>query len=69
MGITGYTAAEGISFSELMNVERLLNSTGRSVYLEDESLLNGVTALSGSGPCLFLLYHRRHDKSRNRNGN
>ncbi len=53
MGITGYTAANGISFSELMNVERLLNSTGRSVYLEDESLLNGVTALSGSGPAYF----------------
>ena len=53
MGITGYTAAEGISFSELMNIERLLNSTGRSVYLEDESLLNGVTALSGSGPAYF----------------
>lgn len=53
MGITGYTAADGISFSELMNVERLLNSTGRSVYLEDESLLDGVTALSGSGPAYF----------------
>jgi len=53
MGITGYTAAEGISFSELMNIERLLNSTGRSVYLEDEKLLDGVTALSGSGPAYF----------------
>ena len=53
IGITGYTAADGISFSELMNVERLLNSTGRSVYLEDESLLDGVTALSGSGPAYF----------------
>lgn len=53
MGITGYTAAEGISFSELMNVERLLNSTGRSVYLEDEKLLDAVTALSGSGPAYF----------------
>ncbi len=53
MGITGYTAANGISFSELMNVERLLNSTGRSVYLEDEKLLDGVTALSGSGPAYF----------------
>ena len=53
MGITGYTAASGITFSELMNIERLLNSTGRSVYLEDESLLDGVTALSGSGPAYF----------------
>ena len=53
MGITGYTAAEGISFNQLMQIERLLNSTGRSVYLEDESLLDGVTALSGSGPAYF----------------
>ncbi len=53
MGITGYTAADGISFNQLIQVERLLNSTGRSVYLEDENLLNGVTALSGSGPAYF----------------
>lgn len=53
MGITGYTAAEGISFTDLIQIERLLNSTGRSVYLEDENLLDGVTALSGSGPAYF----------------
>lgn len=53
MGITGYTAAEGTSFSQLINIERLLNSTGRSVYLEDEEQLDGVTALSGSGPAYF----------------
>ena len=53
MGITGYTAAEGISFNDLMHIERFLNSTGRSVYLEDENLLDGVTALSGSGPAYF----------------
>ena len=53
MGITGYTAAEGISFHELMQIERFLNSTGRSVYLENENLLDGVTALSGSGPAYF----------------
>jgi len=53
MGITGYTAAEGITVNQLMQLERLMNSTGRSVYLENESLLNGVTALSGSGPAYF----------------
>lgn len=53
MGITGYTAAQGISFSQLINIERLLNSTGRSVYLENEELLDSVTALSGSGPAYF----------------
>lgn len=53
MGITGYTAAQGISFTQIIQVERLLNTTGRSVYLENEELLDGVTALSGSGPAYF----------------
>lgn len=53
MGITGYTAADGILFNQLINIERLLNSTGRSVYLEEEHLLDAVTALSGSGPAYF----------------
>lgn len=53
MGITGYTAASGMSFNDLMHIERFLNSTGRSVYLEEESLLDSVTALSGSGPAYF----------------
>ena len=53
MGITGYTAAEGISFNQIIQVERLLNSTGRSVYLEEENLIDSVTALSGSGPAYF----------------
>lgn len=53
MGITGYTSADGISFNQLINIERLLNSTGRSIYLENEELLDGVTALSGSGPAYF----------------
>lgn len=53
MGITGYTAAAGISFNQLIHVERLLNATGRSVYLEEEHLIDSVTALSGSGPAYF----------------
>ena len=53
MGITGFTAAEGISFAKLLKVENLINATGRSVYLEDESMIDAVTALSGSGPAYF----------------
>lgn len=53
MGITGFTAAEGISFTKLSKIENLINATGRSVYLEDEAMLDAVTALSGSGPAYF----------------
>lgn len=53
MGVTGFTAAEGISFAKLSKIENLINATGRSVYLEDEAMLDAVTALSGSGPAYF----------------
>lgn len=54
MGITAYTAAEKVNPKQLRMAENLLNSTGRSVYLEDENLLDAVTALSGSGPAYFF---------------
>jgi pyrroline-5-carboxylate reductase len=53
MGITGFTSAPGIGLSKLFKVENLINATGRSIYLEDESMLDAVTALSGSGPAYF----------------
>jgi len=56
MGITGFTSAEGISISKLFKVENLINATGRSIYIEDESLLDAVTALSGSGPAYFYYF-------------
>ena len=52
-GITGYCAAEGVSFQKLQRIDNLINATGRSVYLENESLMDAVTALSGSGPAYF----------------
>ncbi|MBC8156430.1 MAG: pyrroline-5-carboxylate reductase, partial [Bacteroidetes bacterium] len=53
MGITGFTAAKEVDFSNLRRVENLINATGRSIFLEDEAMLDAVTALSGSGPAYF----------------
>ena len=53
MGITGFSAAAEVERSRLHQVENLLNATGRSIFLEDESLLDAVTAVSGSGPAYF----------------
>jgi pyrroline-5-carboxylate reductase len=54
MGITAFTSGKGIVMEELRKVENLLGSTGRTVFLEDENLLDAVTALSGSGPAYFF---------------
>lgn len=53
MGITGFTAAKEVDFSNLRRIENLINATGRSIFLEDEAMLDAVTALSGSGPAYF----------------
>lgn len=53
MGITGFSAAPDVERSRLHQVENLLNATGRSIFLEDESMLDAVTAVSGSGPAYF----------------
>jgi pyrroline-5-carboxylate reductase len=54
MGMTAFTAGKGISMEQLRKVENLLGSTGRTVFMEDEDLLDAVTALSGSGPAYFF---------------
>lgn len=53
MGITGFTAAKEVDLASLRRVENLINATGRSIFLEDETMLDAVTALSGSGPAYF----------------
>lgn len=53
MGITGFSAHLSASRAQIQKVEHLLASTGRTLYFEDESLLDAVTALSGSGPAYF----------------
>ncbi|QHV98111.1 pyrroline-5-carboxylate reductase [Spirosoma endbachense] len=53
MGITGFTAAKEVDLASLRRVENLINATGRSIFLEDEAMLDAVTALSGSGPAYF----------------
>ncbi|MFD1816103.1 pyrroline-5-carboxylate reductase [Pseudarcicella hirudinis] len=54
MGMTAFSAAPEVEIQNLRKVENLINSTGRAVFLEEESLLDAVTALSGSGPAYFF---------------
>ena len=55
-GVTGVVASDGVDADRSAVAERLLGAVGRVCWLDDEGLLDAVTAVSGSGPAyVFLL--------------
>jgi pyrroline-5-carboxylate reductase len=55
-GITVATASATVSAEEKKRCHALLEAVGQVLWVEDESLMDPVTALSGSGPAyVFLL--------------
>lgn len=54
MGMTGFSAHPAVSIDQIRSVENLLSTTGRTVFFEDEKMLDAVTAISGSGPAYFF---------------
>jgi pyrroline-5-carboxylate reductase len=55
-GISVATAAPGVSEAEKKRCHDVLEAVGQVLWVEDEALMDPVTALSGSGPAyVFLL--------------
>ena len=55
-GITGLCALPEVSASEREAAERVLRAVGSTVWIADEAQMDGVTALSGSGPAYVFLF-------------
>lgn len=53
-GITGLFANEHVSALQKNTTETILRALGEIVWIEKESLMDVVTALSGSGPAYFF---------------
>jgi pyrroline-5-carboxylate reductase len=56
MGITGMVAMPGVSERQKAAADSILRAVGQTVWLDDESQIDPVTAVSGSGPAYVFYF-------------
>jgi pyrroline-5-carboxylate reductase len=56
MGMTVFTSSPSIDKKELFIMQNLINTTGKSVYVEREEMIDAATAISGSGPAYVYYF-------------
>jgi pyrroline-5-carboxylate reductase len=56
MGITGMAATAGVSDEQKAAADSILRAVGKTVWLDDEALIDPVTAVSGSGPAYVFYF-------------
>ena len=55
-GITGLVALAGVSAAQRKAADAVLHAVGQTVWLDDEALIDPVTAVSGSGPAYVFYF-------------
>jgi pyrroline-5-carboxylate reductase len=54
-GVSGLYASARVSGAQRQQAEQLLSAVGLALWLDQEELIDAVTAVSGSGPAYFFL--------------
>jgi pyrroline-5-carboxylate reductase len=55
-GITGMVAMQGVTQAQREAADAIMKAVGATVWLDDESLIDPVTAISGSGPAYVFYF-------------
>lgn len=55
-GITALAAAPGLSAGDRNHAQQILAAVGETLWVEDEALIDAVTAVSGSGPAYVFYF-------------
>lgn len=55
-GMTGLHPGRHATEADLLRAQRIFEAGGRSIVIEDEGLMDAVTAVSGSGPAYFYYF-------------
>jgi len=55
-GVTAFTSTDPVTRLELVMVQNLLNTTGKTLYVEKEDMIDAATAISGSGPAYVYYF-------------
>jgi pyrroline-5-carboxylate reductase len=55
-GITGMVALAGVSAAQREAADAIMRAVGATVWLDDEALIDPVTAVSGSGPAYVFYF-------------
>jgi pyrroline-5-carboxylate reductase len=56
LGVTGLAAHPGVPKADRDVAEQALSAVGATVWVEDDTLIDAVTAVSGSGPAYVFLF-------------
>lgn len=56
LGITGLVAMPGVDQDQRQAAQDIMQAVGSTVWLEDDSLIDAVTAVSGSGPAYVFYF-------------